>query len=128
VEDLVLSKEKKKEEKSAPETFGERLAHFRKAAGITQVELAMLLGTTQAVVSDYERGMLRLHAAIITRAAGILDVTADQLLGLAQKAGPGPSRDRRLQAFDKLPKRDRDALTRTLDAFLSVRTGAGRAA
>lgn len=124
-----MARQKKKEEPTASESFGERLARFRKAAGITQVELAKLLGTTQAVVSDYERDVLRLHAAVITRVAGILDVSADELLGLASKAGPGPSRDRRLvrrlQAFDRLPKRDRDTLTRTLDAFLERAQVAG---
>lgn len=134
VEEPVLPREKKEKSTSLQESHGERLARFRKAAGITQVELAGLLGTTQAVISDYERGIVRLHGDVIVRLAGLLGVSADELLGLEAGARQGPTRDRRLarrlQAFDSLPKRDRDALTRTIDAFLAARasTGHGRAA
>ena len=41
--------------------IGERIARLRKERGITQVEMAELLGLSQPVVSDYERGALRLH-------------------------------------------------------------------
>jgi transcriptional regulator with XRE-family HTH domain len=125
-----VSKEKK--EKEAGETHGQRLSRIRKERGITQVELAQRLDTSQAVVSDYERGVLRLNGDVIVRLADILDVSADELLGLSHRKFSGPTRDkrlaRRLQAFDSLPKRDRDALTRTIDAFLSARGGPGRAA
>lgn len=68
----------------------------------------------------------------IIRLASLLDVTADELLGLDESPRPPHApKDRRLarrlQAFDSLPKRDRDALTRTIDAFLAAR-GPGRAA
>jgi hypothetical protein len=64
--------------------------------------------------------------------AGLLDVSADELLGLEATARPRAPKDRRLarrlDAFDSLPKRDRDALARTIDAFLTARGGHGRAA
>ncbi|MBL8951108.1 MAG: helix-turn-helix domain-containing protein [Myxococcaceae bacterium] len=128
VEESVLSK-KKSSAASDAESIGERLARLRKEKGITQVELAKMLDTTQPVVSDYERGLLRLHGELIVQLAGILEVSADELLGLEQLQRPGPARDRRLarrlQAFDKLPKRDRDTLTRTVDAFLERAQVAG---
>ncbi|MBL8913651.1 MAG: helix-turn-helix transcriptional regulator [Archangium sp.] len=122
--------EKKRKPAAAnAETLGQRLARLRKEKGITQVELAKMLETTQPVVSDYERGLLRLHGELIIQLAGILEVSADELLGLEQRERPGPARDRRLarrlQAFDKLPKRDRDTLTRTVDAFLERAQVAG---
>lgn len=129
VAEALVSKEKKekKEIDFAESSHGERLAHIRKERGITQVELARLLGTSQAVVSDYERGVLRLNGDVIVRLAELLDISADELLGLSPRKSAGPTRDkrlaRRLQAFDSLPKRDRDALTRTIDAFLSARGG-----
>jgi len=124
----------KKEKKADPteETHGQRLARIRKERGITQVELAQRLDTSQTAISDYERDVLRLNGDVIVRLADILDVSSDELLGLSQRKSSGPTRDkrlaRRLQAFDSLPKRDRDALTRTIDAFLSARGGPGRAA
>ncbi len=78
------------------------------------------------MVSEYERGTLRLHGELILELTAILDVTADELLG---RAGDADARDssrarnrglmRRLQRVDALPKRDRDALMRTIDAFLT---------
>ena len=40
-------------------TIGKRLAEIRKSRGFTQVEVGGQLGMTQALVSDYERGKLR---------------------------------------------------------------------
>lgn len=80
----------------------------------------------QALISDYECDKLRPYADVVARFAGALGVTADELLGIkpssAQQA-PLKSRRfaRRLQLVDKLPKRDQDALLRTIDAFLSAR-------
>ena len=56
--------------------------------------------------------------------AQILDVSADELLGRTQDAratDPGKNRRllRRLRELDQLPKRDQDAVMRTIDAFLS---------
>lgn len=111
------------------EKLGERVARLRKEKGLTQVELAKALGVAQPIVSKYESGELRLHGELIIRLAELLDVSTDELLGLEKKPRAGLPKDRRLvrrlQAFDKLPKRDRDALTRTLDAFLSRAQSAG---
>ncbi len=114
------------------EAIGQRLAAFRKARGITQVELAEKLDVSQAVISRYERGDLLLHGELVAQLAGILRVTADALLGVEKpKAGmvSTPSVDRgiarRMAQLQGLPRRDRDAVLRMLDAFLQVR---GRAA
>jgi transcriptional regulator with XRE-family HTH domain len=103
--------------------IGERLARLRKERGITQVEMAELLGVSQPNVSDYERGELRLHGELLAKLARILKVSADEILGLETSRPARAPRDRRLlrrlQDLDRLSKRDRDALMRTLDAFLS---------
>lgn len=108
--------------------IGQRLAAFRKARGITQVELAERLEVSQAVISRYERGDLLLHGELIAQLASILRVTSDALLGV-EKLKPGvvatPSVDRglarRMAQLQGLPRRDRDAVLRMLDAFLTVR-------
>ncbi|CAN5341530.1 hypothetical protein BH09MYX1_BH09MYX1_62210 [soil metagenome] len=106
------------------ESFGPRLARLRKDRGFTQVELAEKSGLIQALISDYERDRLRPHADIIVRFALALGVSADELLGLRgeqAKKGVVKSRRflRRLELVDTLPKRDQDALLRTIDAFLT---------
>ena len=106
-----------------PDSFGARLAHIRKDRGFTQIELAERVGMIQVLISDYELGKLRPYADIVARLAGALGVSTDELLGLtpiAKRNGVHNRRFlRRLQAVDTLPKRDQDALLRTIDAFLS---------
>ena len=108
---------------SPSESFGVRLARLRKERGFTQVELAEKSGMIQALVSDYERDKLRPYADVVVRLALALDVSTDELLGLArpkQRDGAEGNRRflRRLQLVDSLPQRDHDALLRTIDAFL----------
>lgn len=110
--------------KIAVETIGERIARLRKERGITQKELADMLGVTQPVVSDYEHGELRVHGELIIRLAKILRTSANEILGQekngkTETAMKNRRLQRRLQAIDKLPKRDQEALLRTIDAFLS---------
>lgn len=104
-------------------TIGKRLSELRKSRGLTQVEIAKQLGMTQALVSDYERGKLRLHGGLVVAFAKALRVSADQILGLKQTNGQGFLKDRRflrrLQKIDKLSKRDKQSLLGTIDAFLS---------
>lgn len=38
------------------QVFSENLRHYRTIAGLTQTELAQALGTSQAFISDLERG------------------------------------------------------------------------
>jgi transcriptional regulator with XRE-family HTH domain len=103
--------------------IGARLAQLRKEKGITQAELAEQLEISQPMASDYERGKLRLHGELIVQLCEILGVSADELLGLngskPQKVTNNRRLTNRLQAIDKLPKRDQDALFRTIDAFIS---------
>lgn len=105
------------------ETIGERLARLRKERGITQVELAEKLGVAQPMISDYERGELRLHGQLIVELTQLLGVSADELLGLEQPRTSAGVRDRRLlrriQQLERLPRRDQQAILRTIDAFLA---------
>ena len=104
------------------ETLGERVARFRRERGITQTELAEKIGTIQPALSEYERGKVRLHGEVIVKIARALGVTTDELLGLADGPVADATKNRhlrkRLQEIDRLPKRDQQALLRTINAFL----------
>ena len=113
-----------RESKVEQETPGSRVARLRREKGITQIELAEKLGVTQSVVSDYERDMLRLNGELIVQLTGILKVSADEILGLEKMTKretvvKNRRLYRQLQDIDRLPKRDQEALFRTIDAFLS---------
>jgi hypothetical protein len=77
----------------------------------------------QSVVSDYERGLLRLHGELILQLAEILGATPNEMLGVeGRAAGVDPINQRffrRVRAIDRLPRRDQEALLRTIDAFLA---------
>jgi transcriptional regulator with XRE-family HTH domain len=93
--------------------IGARLAQLRTDKGITQREMAKLLDVSQPMVSDYERGELRLHGELILQLTQILGCSADAILGIEKTPV------RQVQALDKLSKRDQQALLRTIDLFLS---------
>jgi transcriptional regulator with XRE-family HTH domain len=105
-------------------SIGARLAAIRKERGLSQSEIALRLGISQPIVSDYERGELRLHGELLLQLADILGVSSDEILGikLPERPASAPTKRRflrRLQMIDRLPKRDQQALLRTIDAFLS---------
>lgn len=105
-------------------SIGTRIALLRKERGLTQKELAERLAVSQPVVSDYEHDVIRIPADVAVAIARVLDVSTDELLGLKREArstaGVKNRRlSRRLQAIDALPKRDQEALLRTIDAFIS---------
>ena len=112
--------------RAAEETasIGSRIAQLRKERGLTQKELAERLAVTQPVVSDYENDVIRIPADVVVEIAKILAASTDELLGMKREArstaGVKNRRlSRRLQAIDALPKRDQEALLRTIDAFIS---------
>lgn len=109
--------------KESFDSIGARIMAFRKDRGMTQKELAELLEVSQPVVSDYENDMIRIPADVIAEIAELLKVSADELLGLKPLKKGNSIKNRRLyrrvQQIDALPKRDQEALLRTIDAFLT---------
>jgi len=67
------------------ETIGHRLAQYRKNRGLTQKQVADLIGIEQNLVSDYERGLIRLYDEMLGRFAVALKTSADLLLGLKKQ-------------------------------------------
>ena len=108
----------------ATESIGARIARLRRDKGMTQQELAKLLDVSQPVVSDYENDVIKVSGEMVIELARALGSSADEILGLEKLAASGaPIKNRRLyrqlQNIEKLPKRDQQALLRTIDAFLS---------
>jgi transcriptional regulator with XRE-family HTH domain len=67
-------------------TLGARIAEARKAAGLTQTEVAGRLGVAHSRVSEWERGTRRPNSGSISRLAAVLGVTVDQLLARGASA------------------------------------------
>lgn len=62
--------------------FGQRLKELRKAKGLTQKQLADLLGVKNSIISFYEVGDRIPSPEVIKKLAAVLHVSADFLLGL----------------------------------------------
>jgi transcriptional regulator with XRE-family HTH domain len=106
-------------------TIAKRLGEIRKHRGFTQVEVAEALGLTQSLVSQYERGDIRIHSSLLAAFAKTLKVTADEILGLHDTKAQAPSLEdrrflRRLKQVHALSRRDKQALLRTMDRFLGT--------
>jgi transcriptional regulator with XRE-family HTH domain len=104
------------------ELIGRRLRELRNQQGLTQVEIAEKLGLNQSLVSQYERGEVRLHGTLLAALATVLKCSSDQILGLERIEENGLLRDRRflrrIQKIDQLSKRRKQALLKSLDMLL----------
>lgn len=112
----------------ADEPIGQRLARIRKARGLTQKQVAEKIGIKQVLVSDYERGRLRINADMLARFAVVLGVSADEILGLNQDELPEVIYDnkllQRVEQIQCLPSKQRKAILRTLDMLIKGATTA----
>jgi transcriptional regulator with XRE-family HTH domain len=89
---------------------------------MTQAELAAKVGLKQPMLSLYERGDVRLPALLAGRLVLALGASCDELVGLRQTRENGQLQDRalvrRLQKVERLSRRDKQTLLRTIDRFL----------
>jgi len=104
------------------ESLGERLARIREVRGLTQKEVARRTGLIQTLVSDYERGRLRLAADMIVRFSVALGITTDELLQPKVRKTPPPRKIsrkvlNRLERIESLPPYKQRALLTTIDSF-----------
>jgi len=65
----------------ASNLLGERLRRIRERFGLTQVAAATKLGVTNAVLSNYERGIREPDFEFLSEFARVFNVTTDYLLG-----------------------------------------------
>jgi len=101
---------------------GKRLAILRTQKGLTQAELAKILGVSRTTVADYERGRIHLNDETLIKLAFLFKTSVDQLLGL--KSSPVFSEDnslrimKRLRKINELPLPKQKVLLHTIDSFL----------
>lgn len=67
--------------------MNENLKNARKAARLTQAELASRIGITQSGYSDWERGETKIDSASLAKLSEILEVSIDYLVGKTNSPG-----------------------------------------
>lgn len=103
-------------------TIGERIAKIRRQQGLTQKALAKKLGVERYLISDYERGRIRLYDEMVTRFALALGVDTDEILGLKTEATlqkvPSLRLIKRITRIENLPHSKQKSLLQIIDGFL----------
>jgi transcriptional regulator with XRE-family HTH domain len=104
--------------------IGSRIAALRKGKGLTQAQLAEQIGISRLLLSDYERGKVRLYADVVARVANALGVSTEQIL-MNQSINdtdyvPSLRLVKRLQKIEKLPAAEQKALLKNIDMFLKA--------
>ena len=105
-----------------PTECGARLSGFRKAAGLSQAELAAAVDIPQRTLSFYERKADHLPSNLLPKLAQALGVSIDDLLGIdsaGSKRGPKSKLERQFEAVQKLSKAKQKFGSQLLDPVLS---------
>ena len=104
--------------------LGERITLLRKAHGITQAQLAEVLGVSQQTVQAYEVGRRRIQVAALPVVARTLSASLEELFGQDKqesrsKRGPVPKWQQQIEAIAKLPKAQQRFVSQVLDSVLA---------
>lgn len=114
--------------KKRPDTaLAENLVAARKARGLTQVQLADAIGTTQRAISSYESGISYPAPPTLAALAKELELTTDELLGVKRSRRPQPVDDpevrrlwKKFQQLLSLPEKDQRAVTRLVNSLVTL--------
>ena len=99
-----------------------RIARLRKDEGITQVQLAEQLGTSQQTITAYEVGRRRVPVSSLPRIAKLLGVSVEELIGedpKPAKRGPAPKLQQQLERITRLPKTQQRFVMQVIDSVIA---------
>ena len=102
--------------------FGERLYKLRTARGLTQVQLAEAIGSSQRALSRYETVAEFPPANTVVALAKALRVSTDELLGVRALKPPKTDVDtqrlwKKFRQVLQLPEKDRRAIIRMINSL-----------
>ena len=110
------------DEKAFFKAMGVRIAEFRKASSITQVQLAETMEVSQQTVASWEVGRRGVPVSMVPALARTLGVSVEALIGEAPqpgKRGPTPKLQQQLERLSALPKPKQRAVMEVLEAMLA---------
>jgi transcriptional regulator with XRE-family HTH domain len=104
---------------------GEHLANLRKQAGLTQVELAELLGVPQSNVAYWEQSEKPPRSEVLPQMAKVLGVRIEQLLlsanghsASSRTGGPKGKVRKLFEEVSRLPRRQQEKIVEFVSAFV----------
>ena len=103
--------------------IGQNICRLRKDLGITQVELANVLGINKRTLCSYEKGFRKVPINLLSQIAESLKISTDKLLGLEGLELDGRSADaklmKRFQKISSLSEEKRKTIVQILDTLLA---------
>jgi transcriptional regulator with XRE-family HTH domain len=106
-----------------PSQMGARIAALRNKAGLSQAQLAEIIGIPQRTLSFYEREAGDIPAGLVPVLAKALDVSLEEVLGLHQSAGkkrgPKSQLERQLEAVADLPRSQQQQILNVVQALIA---------
>jgi transcriptional regulator with XRE-family HTH domain len=114
------------QDKAFFEKLGDRIATLRNERGLTQVQLAEILGYSQQQVLSFEKGRRRVPVSALPTLSKALGVSVEELLGTESrpaKRGPTPKLQRQLEQLSQLPRSQQRFVSKMLDTVLQQAGG-----
>lgn len=105
--------------------LGGRIAQLRKACGLTQVQLAEVLGVAQQTMQAYEAGARRMPVSTLPLLARTLGVSLEVLFGEEAKTarggkrGPVPQWQQQIEAVARLPRSQQQFVAKMIETVLA---------
>ena len=109
--------------------LGSRISAQRKDQGITQVQLAEILGVSQQAMNSFEKGRRRVPVSLLPAIARAVDTSIEALIGeeapraakaaAKKKRGPAPKIQQQLERVAALPKAKQRFVSEMLDSVLA---------
>ncbi|MET1257330.1 helix-turn-helix domain-containing protein [Aliikangiella maris] len=107
--------------------LGQRIAQYRKAQNLTQVQLADILGISQQTMAHYEGGRLRIAVSTLLPLAKELEVSIEELVGevttAKKKRGPTSKLEQQVAQIQQLPRAKQRFVMEMLDAVIQQQSG-----
>jgi transcriptional regulator with XRE-family HTH domain len=103
-------------------SFGARLGEARRAAGLSQNDLAAKLGVAQSNISFWESWEKPPRGEVLPKLAEAVGVSVDELLGMKPvkpKAEPTGKVKQAFAAVSKLPRRQQEQILKVINALVA---------
>ena len=98
--------------------FTDRLARLRKDKGLTQKELAEMVGLNQAQIHLYEKGAAEPSMSALKRLALALAVTTDELVFEDDERGPDDELRLQFEAISRFSPDEKKTAKEVLDGLI----------
>ena len=118
----LYNKDMPKKSNNMPNELGIRLANFRKAAGLTQAEVAEDLKIPQTTVSFYEREAPYLPSHVLIALSRLFGISVEGLLGIEEegqnKRGPKTKLERQFETIQQMPPSKQQFISKLLGEII----------